>query len=60
MRPRPRPRNARLPRPHCTRKLYEIPAVTLVDGLPPAPSSGRWWASWQETSRRTFWSLLLG
>eukprot|EP00959_Pyramimonas_sp_CCMP1952_P443957 9294559-Pyramimonas_sp.AAC.1 len=38
MRPRPRARNSRLPRPHCTRKLYEFLAVTKVDGLPPAPS----------------------
>eukprot|EP00959_Pyramimonas_sp_CCMP1952_P257506 5380111-Pyramimonas_sp.AAC.1 len=38
MGPRPGARNARLPRPHCTRKLYEFPAVAKVDGLPPAPS----------------------
>eukprot|EP00959_Pyramimonas_sp_CCMP1952_P409464 8581326-Pyramimonas_sp.AAC.1 len=30
MRPRPRARNARSPRPHSTRKLYEFPAVTKV------------------------------
>eukprot|EP00959_Pyramimonas_sp_CCMP1952_P079025 1652048-Pyramimonas_sp.AAC.1 len=38
MRPRPRARKARLPRPLCTRKLCEFPAVAKVDGLPPAPS----------------------
>eukprot|EP00959_Pyramimonas_sp_CCMP1952_P063757 1331918-Pyramimonas_sp.AAC.1 len=30
MKPRPRARNARLPRPHSARKLCEFPAVTKV------------------------------
>ncbi|CAK0809389.1 unnamed protein product [Prorocentrum cordatum] len=38
MRLRPRARNARLPRPRCTRKLYEFPAVTKVPSPEEAPS----------------------
>ena len=37
-----------------------LPAVTKVDGLPPAPSRNRWRASWLEKKELNFSQLLLG